>query len=573
MRFCPQCGAPLMAGAKFCVECGRPIASGGASSAGEPASAPAPGSAASRVDTLRRNMPLTTAFVFVFVAITVVGLLAAAWIMLRTPEAVREQVASVPITAAPDSGAPPSSNAASNTGGAAQPGVANPAAGGTQNGDLPAGHPRIELPTEARTFIDKIEKDAHAKPNDVIAWNKLGAVSMRAAMFDQTYYGRAEEAYGHVLKLEPDNLDALRGIGDIDYDKQHYDEAIAAYEHYLKRKPDDPEVRTDLGTMYLYTGNADQAIVQYKKAVAAKPAFFQAYYNMGIAYAQENKPAEAASTLKQAMTLAPDDTARKQVTDLIAKMNGAPIAVASASTQVTSPQSSPAAQASRAAAIAPIAQASRAAAIPPVAQASRAAAIPPVAQASKAAVIAPVAQASRNAVIPQVAKNTAARIASSPAAKITAAAVVSSPVAKSTEAVAAASVAASSPAAAPSTVASPEEVSAKTSESAAAAAPSAGAGAAADSMKDFHGEIEQMVKGLPIAGPKVGYVQWPEQLKGRVLMDNFPMDDMPPFAKAKFDTDLKTGIDTAKQANNISSPVELDIVDSATGRIMETVTH
>src|ERR1700688_2089562 len=106
MRFCPQCGAPLMAGAKFCVECGRPIASGGASTAGEPASAPAPGSAASRVDALRRNMPITTAFVFVFVAITVVGLLAAAWIMLRTPEAVREQVASVPpITAAPDAGA------------------------------------------------------------------------------------------------------------------------------------------------------------------------------------------------------------------------------------------------------------------------------------------------------------------------------------------------------------------------------------------------------------------------------------------------------------------------------------
>jgi len=573
MRFCPQCGAPLMAGAKFCVECGRPIASGGASSAGEPASAPAPGSAASRVDALRRNMPITTAFVFVFVAITVVGLLAAAWIMLRTPEAVREQVASVPITAAPEASPPQSPDAATNGAGAVQPGVANPAAGGTQNGDLPAGHPRIELPTEARTFIDKIEKDAHAKPNDVVAWNKLGAVSMRAAMFDQTYYGRAEEAYGHVLKLEPDNLDALRGIGDIDYDKQHYDEAIAAYEHYLKRKPDDPEVRTDLGTMYLYTGNADQAIVQYKKAVAAKPAFFQAYYNMGIAYAQENKPAEAAATLKQAMTLAPDDTARKQVTDLIAKMSGAPIAVAGASTRVASPQASPAAQASKAAAMAPMAQASKVAPVPPVAQASRAATIPPVAQASRAVAIAPVAQASRNAVIPPVAKNTAARIASSPAAKSTAAA-VSSPAAKSTV-VAAALADATSSAAAPSAAASPALASANTSASPAAAAPSAepSAGAAADSMKDFHGEIEQMVKGLPIAGPKVGYVQWPEQLKGRVLMDNFPMDDMPPFAKTKFDSDLKTGIDTAKQANNISSPVELDIVDSATGRVMESVTH
>ncbi len=185
------------------------------------------------------------------------------------------------------------------------------------------------MPTEARSFVDKIEREAIAKPKDVTAWNKFGAVSMRAAMFDQTYYGKAEEAYGHVLKLEPDNLDALRGIGDIDYDKQHYDEAIAAYEHYLKKKPDDPEVRTDLGTMYLYTGNADQAVVQYKKAIAAKPGFFQAYYNMGIAYAQMNKPDDAAATLKQASALAPDDTARNQVKELLAKLTGTPSAGAS----------------------------------------------------------------------------------------------------------------------------------------------------------------------------------------------------------------------------------------------------
>lgn len=483
MRFCPQCGAPLIAGAKFCVECGRTLA-GAASGAGET------GGAGARVDALRRNAPITTAFVFVFVAITVVGLLAAAWIMLRTPDAVREQVAAVPpITAAPSGGAA-SSNLAPSSGGAAQNGVVNPAAGGSQSGDLPAGHPRIELPTEARTFIDKIEKEAHSKPGDLAAWNKLGAVSMRAAMFDQTYYGRAEEAYGHVLKQEPDNLDALRGIGDIDYDKQHYDEAIAAYEHYLKKKPDDPEVRTDLGTMYLYTGNADQAIVQYKKAVASKPGFFQAYYNMGIAYAQENKPAEATTTLKQAMALAPDDTARKQVKDLIAKLSGAPVVAApGASTQLASPAAASSTAASSA------------------------------------------AQASRNA-------------ASSPAAKSTPAAASSA---------AASAKGSASPTAAPPT-----------------AEPTAGA---AQSMKDFHAAIEQMVRALPIAGPKVGSVQWPDQLKAKVLMDNFPMDEMPPFAKTKFLTDLTAGIDTAKKDNNISAPVELDIVDSANSRVMETITH
>jgi hypothetical protein len=48
---------------------------------------------------------------------------------------------------------------------------------------------------------------------------------------------------------------------------------------------------------------------------------------------------------------------------------------------------------------------------------------------------------------------------------------------------------------------------------------------------------------------------------------------MPPFAKTKFLTDLKAGIDSAKKDNNISSPVEVDIVDGASGSVMQTVTE
>jgi tetratricopeptide (TPR) repeat protein len=476
MRFCPQCGAPLLAGAKFCVECGRAL-DVAASGAGESAGVP------------RGRNTITTTFVFVFVALAVFGLAAAAWIYVKTPDVVREQIASAPPVAAPSAGAPASSpGTAPNAPAPDQNVAANPAAGGSQNGGMPPGHPTIELPTEARSFVDKIERDAIAKPKDVTAWNKFGAVSMRAAMFDQTYYGKAEEAYGHVLKLNPDNLDALRGIGDIDYDKQHYDEAVAAYEHYLKKKPDDPEVRTDLGTMYLYTGNADQAVVQYKKAITAKPGFFQAYYNMGIAYAQENKPDDAVATLKQAIALAPDDTARTQVKELLAKLTGAP--AASASMQAAS--------------------------------------------ASIQAASAPT---------PSTAKIAAAPAAST-AAKSTAAS-------KSTTA-------ASAPEA-------PAAVAAKGQASPAAISTS--------SAEDFHDAVETMVRGLPIAGPKVSSVQWPDKLKAKVLMDSFPMDQMPPFAKAKFLSDLKAGIDSAKKDNNISSPVEVNIVDGASGNVMETVTQ
>ncbi len=490
MRFCPQCGAPLLAGAKFCVECGRAL-DVAASGAGE--------SGATRNIAGGGRNTITTAFVLVFVTITLVGLGVAAWIMMKTPEVVREQIANAPPPAVAP-GAEASGSGPGTTAGNTAPDqnvTANPAAGGNQNGGLPPGHPAMELPTEARSFIDKIEREAIAKPKDVTAWNKFGAVAMRAAMFDQTYYGKAEEAYGHVLKLEPDNLDALRGIGDIDYDKQHYDEAVAAYEHYLKKKPDDPEVRTDLGTMYLYTGNADQAVVQYKKAVVSKPGFFQAYYNMGIAYAQMNKPGDAATTLNKALTLAPDDTARDQVKTLIAKLSGAPAAGA------------------------------------------------PAAGAPKASASMQAASAATPA---------AAKISSTPAAAVAA----KSPAAASSPAASAAI------AAKPS--ASPGAAMAAKSSASPAAAPS-------PSEDNFHDAVETMVRGLPIAGPKVTTVEWPDKLKAKVFMDNFPMEDMPPFAKTKFLTDLKAGIDSAKKDNNVSSPVEVNIVDGASGHVMETVTE
>ncbi len=57
------------------------------------------------------------------------------------------------------------------------------------------------------------------------------------------------------------------------------------------------------------------------------------------------------------------------------------------------------------------------------------------------------------------------------------------------------------------------------------------------------------------------------------MMDHFPMDQMPPFAKDKFLGDLKAGIDSAKTSSHVTDTVEVDIVDAQTGRVMQTVTE
>ena len=406
MKFCPQCGTALIAGAKFCVECGAAL---GGPGPGMPSAEPG-------INQTLRNLPITTAFVGVFLAIMILGLLAAGWVMLRKPETVETASRSAPEGAA-GSGA----NSMSGTAGNAAP------------GQLPPGHPKIQLPAEARSFIDKLQSDATAHPGDIAKWNRLGGVTTRAAMFDASYFAKASEAYGHVLKIEPDNLEALRGIGDVDYNTEKYDQAIAAYEHYLKKRPDDPEVITDLGTMYLYTGNADQAVAQYHKALRLKPDMFQAYFNLGVAYAQQDKPADAQAALKKANELAPDENARNQIKEVIAKISGR-VTAQSASGGDKAPS--------------------------------------------------PIAQAS-----------------------------------------------------------------------------------------SFQGEVEQVVRRLPIAGTKVSAVQWPDKTVAKVMMNNFPMDQMPPFAKEKFMTDLKSGIDSAKKDYRVTDKVRVDLVDAASGRVMETVSE
>ncbi|MGH7948592.1 MAG: tetratricopeptide repeat protein [Candidatus Binataceae bacterium] len=494
MRFCPHCGASLVAGAKFCVECGRPLV-------GSAAGAPAPDAPAGgpRFD-LRRFLDasrVTTSFIAVFVAITVIGLAWAAWIVWWSPVVPAEQIASAP-----------------------------PAPTAAPSAQMPPGHPKVELPPKARELIEQVNREAEAKPTDVGAWTRLGVVAFRAAIFDPDYYRLSEDAFTHVIKLDPNNSDALRGIGDINYDRNNYDQAILAYEKYLKHKPDDPNVLTDVGTMYLYAGKSEQAIARYKKAVALNGEHFQAWYNMGIAYGQRDNAREAKDALKHAYEAAPDDNARAQVKDVVTRMFGE----ASATELIASAKPRP--------------PATTTAAAPP----------PAPTPAVVAAATTPSPTPTRTA--SPTAKPTPTRTAS-PTATPTA-----SPTATAT------ATRTSSPT--PTRTASPKPSPSPT----ATASPTAAAAAAPVAKRaptPFESAFEKMVRALPIAGPKVDSVQWPSATKARVLMNSFPMEAMPDFARAKFLASLKHGIQSVKKDTGVTNTVEVEIVDSLTGNVMQTV--
>jgi tetratricopeptide (TPR) repeat protein len=418
VRFCPQCGAPIVTGARFCVECGENLAAfNSAAAPATPASSlTAPTFATTPAAAMPPSLASPTAtgtlapFAAVFGGILAIGVIVTILIMRQSPTQPAVQ-ASAP---------PPAQNT-----------------GDSDSRGFPPGHPTVQIPKEALDFIKQVTQKANANSKDLAA--------LRAAAFDPSYYLRASDAYAHVLKLDPENLDALRGMGNIDFDQRKFDQAIAAYEHYLSKKPDDPDVRTDLGTMYLSTSNADQAVLQYRKVLAIHPQFFEAAFNLGVAYGQMNQPAEAQTALQAALKIAPDGDARNRVNQMIASLTTAP---SISSDKISS------------------------------GNAIASGAPPPVASSNPGAASGP-----------------------------------------------------------------------------------------------FQESMEQMLRGLPIAGPKVASLQWPSPTKTRVLMDNFPMDQMPSFAANKFMTDLKAGIDQVKTAHQVSGQVEVDICDAASGRVMQMVTE
>jgi len=406
----------VIAGARFCVECGYNLAAAGAGAGAASAETIAP--AAQRGGDIVDQPGLTGGlFLGVIGSILAVGL-AVAFVIMRQQPARERLIASAPAQA--------------------------PASATVQDkGEMPPGHPKVKLPKEAVDFIAHTEAKARANPGDLATWNRLGDVTLRAAMFDPAYYATAEDAYAHVLKVDPENLNALRGIGNIDFDQRKYDQAIAAYEHYLSHKPDDPDVRTDLGTMYLSTGVADQAINQYKKVLEAHPGFFEAQFNLAVAYSQTGDMTNARTALEKARKVAPDADGRNRVNQMLASLD----------------------------------------------------------------------------------TNGAAPLSSG---------------------------------------------------SAAGAGASSSAQTANASVSDggtFKGAMEQMLRDLPVAGPKVQSVQWDSRTRAHVLMDNFPMDQMPPFAQAKFMSDLKAGIDQVKKSHQVNAPVEIDLSDAASGRVMQSVTE
>jgi len=92
-----------------------------------------------------------------------------------------------------------------------------------------------------------------------------------------------------VLEKNPDDIDALVELANLNFDIQNWTKAQELYEHALKLRPDDPDLLTDLGITLRAQGSFDQALELFRRAAKIKPGHWQSRFNEVVVLAFDKR--------------------------------------------------------------------------------------------------------------------------------------------------------------------------------------------------------------------------------------------------------------------------------------------
>lgn len=137
------------------------------------------------------------------------------------------------------------------------------------------------------------------------------------SVIEQEEFKIREEGYKKILQENPNDLQALIGLGNLYLQHKRYAQAVVYYHRALSIEPDDVKVRTDMGTAYLHQGYADVALREYEKALGKDPGYAPAHYFSGLAFEKKGFPDEAIKKYELYLELEPKgsyaDEARKRI--------------------------------------------------------------------------------------------------------------------------------------------------------------------------------------------------------------------------------------------------------------------
>jgi tetratricopeptide (TPR) repeat protein len=131
---------------------------------------------------------------------------------------------------------------------------------------------------------------------------------------DQLQYWRNTEAlYVHALDLIPENFPLHKSLFASCLEQNRFDESMAHARAYLKYRPDDADVHTLLAATAIERKRWDEAEAHLKIALKANsPSYAAAHSHYGVLLSQRGNREEALNHFREAVRVAPDNTAIRE---------------------------------------------------------------------------------------------------------------------------------------------------------------------------------------------------------------------------------------------------------------------
>ncbi len=111
-------------------------------------------------------------------------------------------------------------------------------------------------------------------------------------------YKSAIDAYKHAIRLDRDNLDAIRGLAENLLNDGQVDAALDQYKVIADANPEDAQTYLRISEIYRRQGKYDEALDSLKKAQAMVPDALEVPYNIAVVYQAQGRYDEAEKLLE-----------------------------------------------------------------------------------------------------------------------------------------------------------------------------------------------------------------------------------------------------------------------------------
>ena len=124
---------------------------------------------------------------------------------------------------------------------------------------------------------------------------------------DETRYNQSVSALQEALTIDPENIDARVGLGDLNAAYGRHADAIPYYQEVLSRDPAQTDVRKKLFDLFVQLGQTEEVVSFYRQTLKDNPDSVQALSALADALIAAGRPDEALAAYDEFLAGHPDD--------------------------------------------------------------------------------------------------------------------------------------------------------------------------------------------------------------------------------------------------------------------------